>query len=73
MRELRTEPVMSANKAREEQSPAVKSLRQEQAAHRRKSPEELEEELEEGLRDTFPASDPVSPTSSAIPGQPKKK
>ena len=58
---------------RGEETPAVKSLRQEQASHRRKSPEQLEEELEEGLKDTFPASDPVSPTSTAIPGQPKKK
>ena len=31
-----------------------------------------EEELEEGLEDTFPASDPVSITSSAIPGAPAK-
>lgn len=28
---------------------------------------ELERQLEEGLEDTFPASDPVSVTSSAIP------
>jgi hypothetical protein len=27
----------------------------------------LEEELEEGLEDSFPASDPVSVTSSSIP------
>lgn len=31
-----------------------------------------EEELEEGLEDTFPASDPVSITSSAIPGAPAR-
>ena len=30
------------------------------------------QELEEGLEDTFPASDPVSITSSAIPGAPAK-
>ncbi|PBC04411.1 hypothetical protein [Mesorhizobium sp. WSM3860] len=29
-----------------------------------------EEELEEGLEDTFPASDPVSITGTAIPGAP---
>lgn len=29
---------------------------------------ELERQLDEGLEDTFPASDPVSVTSSAIPG-----
>ncbi|PDT81470.1 hypothetical protein [Sinorhizobium sp. BJ1] len=33
----------------------------------------LEEQLEEGLEDTFPASDPVSITSSAIPkGTPRR-
>ncbi|TPI17819.1 MULTISPECIES: hypothetical protein [unclassified Mesorhizobium] len=45
---------------------AVRSLEREQ--HR----EVEEEELEEGLEDTFPASDPVSITSSAIPGAPAK-
>ncbi|MDX8457351.1 hypothetical protein [Mesorhizobium humile] len=45
---------------------AVRSLEQER--HR----EVEEEELEEGLEDTFPASDPVSITSSAIPGAPAK-
>ena len=29
--------------------------------------------VEEGLEDSFPASDPVSVTSSSIPGGPKKK
>jgi hypothetical protein len=33
----------------------------------------LEEELEEGLEDSFPASDPVSVTSTAIPGGPAKR
>ncbi len=33
----------------------------------------LEEELEEGLEDSFPASDPVSVVSTAIPGSPRKK
>ncbi|MBZ9987932.1 hypothetical protein LB572_12600 [Mesorhizobium sp. BH1-1-5] len=45
---------------------AVRSLEHER--HR----EVEEEELEEGLEDTFPASDPVSITSSAIPGSPAK-
>lgn len=31
-----------------------------------------EEELQEGLEDTFPASDPVSVTGSSITGAPKK-
>ena len=33
----------------------------------------IEEELDEGLEDTFPASDPVSVTSTAIPGKPLPK
>lgn len=32
----------------------------------------LEEQLQEGLEDTFPASDPVSVVSTAIPGCTKK-
>ncbi len=31
-----------------------------------------EEQLQEGLEDTFPASDPVSATGSSITGAPKK-
>lgn len=31
----------------------------------------LEEQLQEGLEDSFPASDPVSVTYTAIPGGPK--
>lgn len=33
----------------------------------------MEEQLEEGLEDTFPASDPVSVTSTGIPGRPAPK
>jgi nicotinate phosphoribosyltransferase len=32
-----------------------------------------ERELEEGLEDTFPASDPVSVTEPARPGKPSRK
>jgi hypothetical protein len=52
-------------------SPAVKSLEREQAKQDRAS--DREQELEEGLEDTFPASDPVSVTSTAHPGGPKKR
>jgi hypothetical protein len=45
-------------------SPAVQSLRSARAAHDTAT---LEEELDEGLEDTFPASDPVSATVSSIP------
>ena len=46
---------------------AVRSLEHEQ--HHAVS---AEEELEEGLEDTFPASDPVSITATAIPGAPAR-
>ncbi len=36
-------------------------------------PELLEEQLAEGLEDSFPASDPVSVVSTAIAGRPKKQ
>lgn len=54
----------------EAQSPAVASLRREQ---KRQSKISANGELEEGLEDTFPASDPVSVTVSTVPGGPKKK
>ncbi|MCV0393940.1 MAG: hypothetical protein K5872_19740 [Rhizobiaceae bacterium] len=44
----------------------------EKERERRKRQEE-EDELEEGLEDTFPASDPVSPTSSTKSGGPGKR
>lgn len=37
------------------------------------SRELLEEELEEGLEDTFPASDPPTATQPVHHGQPKKR
>jgi hypothetical protein len=49
-------------------SPAVRSLEQE-----RRDDALKEEELEEGLEDTFPASDPVSVTQPTIPGKPAGK
>ena len=57
-----------------EKSPAVKSLRKEQAAQE-KGGKSAEQELQEGLEDTFPASDPVSvatpTTKSGEPGKDK--
>ena len=53
-------------------SPAVKSLEREKRRQKHEA-DVREEELDEGLEDTFPASDPVSVTSSSIPGGPKKK
>jgi hypothetical protein len=48
-------------------SAAVRSFEHEQ--HHEVS---AEDELEEGLEDTFPASDPVSITATAIPGAPAR-
>lgn len=45
-------------------SPAVESMKQEQAAQRKKT---ARSHLDKGLEDTFPASDPVSTTSTGIP------
>ena len=56
--------------------PAPKSVRKTPAVrsfeHERREGVSAEEELEEGLEDTFPASDPVSITSTSIPGAPAR-
>jgi len=52
-------------------SAAVRSLEREQAEADRKG-DLAEEELEEGLEDSFPASDPVSVTSPTVSGGPEK-
>jgi hypothetical protein len=54
----------SSQGQRDEKSGAVRSLERSRRAALD------EEELEEGLDDTFPASDPVSITGSSIPGAP---
>lgn len=52
-------------------SPAVQSMLEEQAAQRERT---KNGELDKGLEDTFPASDPVSATTTAIPaGRADKK
>lgn len=58
--------------AKKTESPAVRSLRKEQAKQGRPS---AEKELQEGLEDTFPASDPISVISTTIVGdaEPKRK
>lgn len=42
------------------------------SARTKKAEEDLEEQLETGLEDSFPASDPVSATSSTVAGASKK-
>lgn len=49
------------------ETPAVKSLRREEART-----EDKRSELDEGLLDTFPASDPVAPTVTTTSGAPPK-
>ena len=51
-----------------DESPAAKSFRADRQRNVNK-----EQELEEGLEDTFPASDPVSVTSTSQPGAPNDK
>jgi hypothetical protein len=51
-------------------SPAVRSLEREQ---RMRAKKDKDQQLDEGLEDTFPASDPISVTSTSIPGGPKKR
>lgn len=41
--------------------------RTQESARQKGHPGDLEEQLEEGLEDTFPASDPVSTTVTSIP------
>lgn len=53
-------------------SPAVKSLEREKRKQKHNA-DLREEELETGLEDSFPASDPVSITSTSIPGKPKRR
>nr|CAD6418826.1 hypothetical protein REQ54_01888 [Rhizobium sp. Q54] len=50
--------------AQENESPAVSSIKKERATQRGRG---KKSELQEGLEDTFPASDPLSTTSTAIP------
>lgn len=61
-----------APKQGDRKSPAVKSLEREKRGQEASSTDEREEELEEGLEDSFPASDPVSIISTTVPGGPRK-
>ncbi|WP_100960185.1 hypothetical protein [Bosea sp. FBZP-16] len=55
---------------------AVESLRKEQREQRndaKKAGGSAEKELDKALKDTFPASDPVSPQVPTKPGAPKHR
>ncbi|RUV60503.1 hypothetical protein EOA85_09270 [Mesorhizobium sp. M5C.F.Ca.IN.020.29.1.1] len=60
-------PSKSAPNPPVQKTSAVRSLEDE--PHERSN---IEEELEEGLEDTFPASDPVSITGTSISGAPAR-
>ena len=60
-------PSNSTPRSQAKKSPAVRSRE-----HERHEEPSAEQELEEGLEDTFPASDPISITGTAIPGAPAK-
>jgi len=53
-------------------SPAVRSLQKEKR-EKRANPETEEEALKRALKDSFPASDPISAVSNTVSGAPKKK
>jgi len=56
-----------------EKSPAVRSLRKEQAEQRDDGGKTAEEKLQRGLEDSFPASDPIAVASPTIKsGEPDK-
>jgi len=54
---------VQADQKRQAQSPAVQSLKQEHEKAKTLSPDQ---ELEKGLKDSFPASDPISVTSPSV-------
>lgn len=58
---------------RPQPKPSSNRTEQGEAGRRGLSKTTLEEELQIGLEDTFPASDPVSVTITSIPGQPKRR
>ncbi|CCV16140.1 hypothetical protein [Mesorhizobium sp. STM 4661] len=60
-------PSKPAPKSQAKKTSAVRSLE-----HERRHDVSAEEELEEGLEDTFPASDPVSITGTSISGAPAR-
>jgi hypothetical protein len=60
-------PSKSAPKSPVQKTSAVRSFE-----HEQHDEPNVEEELEDGLEDTFPASDPVSITGTSISGAPAR-
>ena len=68
--ELNTDTADGVDPSEATSSPAVASLSQERTETKHKG---SESELQEGLEDSFPASDPVSATSSTVTGGASEK
>lgn len=62
----------TANPHRKPPSPRPAHHKKRRTEGRSEDADTLEEQLQEGLEDTFPGSDPVSVTITGIPGRPKK-
>ncbi|MGV8937287.1 MAG: hypothetical protein ACOH2J_09205 [Allorhizobium sp.] len=60
---------LEAQQADGDHSPAVKSLEASESARTSGDKNELEDQLNEGLEDSFPASDPLSVTGSTTAGK----
>jgi hypothetical protein len=56
----------------EVEAPPSESAKKRRCLGRPDDPKELEDQLQAGLEDTFPASDPPAVVSTAIPGRTKK-
>jgi hypothetical protein len=63
-------PSITTPSTKKVKTSAVRSLEKEQKGETTST---MEEELEEGLEGTFPASDPISIVSTSIPGKPKRR
>lgn len=66
-KELLCEIIKNDDLPNEEGEISGSSMTVRMTARRAGDRQEIEEQLDEGLRDSFPASDPVSVTSTAIP------
>lgn len=65
---------MEGNMSAKPKSEAVQSLRDEQREQRRENHRtEAEKDLDTGLEDSFPASDPVAPVTPTKAGSPKAR
>jgi hypothetical protein len=68
----RDDEASSEDRHRPQDRPSERKPEQGKVGRRGLSKATLEEQLEVGLENTFPASDPVSIIVTSIPGQPKR-